>query len=1634
MVVFPQAKEYNIGMLTPNTEPIPIEPDNILANRERAERIDSEPFWAAMPKYIGAMVPRTIDNIAELLPGIEKGDVESVIYSQLPDAAEWVRRNDAGVEVAGGLFGAVAGGIAAEMAVARLVKSSWFAATGVGKAITPLVAKVDEARAAAQIATQQAAAAGKSLGLYEGANGVFAAYMVGQGIARAAVGEAGAVALMQKNSVIWDDDMSVNALYGVLGLGIGGVLGGVAGRADILRYAASEDILNLNANAIDPAGYQRASLLALRENQAMGPVLPKQSSIITSIAIDANRVIPNDAASAEVQRAMSTQLLQEVQKQTQVLTAKGTYGIPNSGFNVKGNATGEALLEQLYDDPTLLLGAASISKIPNGYTLRQAIDERRMAVNAIKNHAVRRAEGKQIPLVLVNGEWQAASTAVDIGAYNPNATRFVKDKFGGYTWRSQHTGKPIGMREDGRLNRNWESLTVTEQLEARDAMRALIKDYISVGKEYNLPKDYNYIELDLADEIVANGGSVNLALSGFSDINDLRIASMRLKYERIKELGTELDAKTRFTLNLPTRSNNEYLFGENSVELRQTLRAALDDTVTYDELLNTYKDATKKYNPFATPDDNTKLTGDLFNYNLNRKGEWLQPLLGYFDPAAPAMLNKDSLRMAIIAHKADQINTLAQEGLLANLTKNTLNHPATMEVLNTAKLANNQVAYLQNNRSMLLGQFLTTEFKNRYSALIKNAMDVRQLINKVTENHINRVMRGLLPNLEALSSITGASKKSRALYDSYYSFAGGWDIERAIELDNGLIGFVLENTPNNRKRLGRAVKPDDLLTSPKTNKPVVLDAAANTLRMELEDIYADILQQRNLLRKARGLAPIKRRNFYVPPPRTKGKLIGYTLDENNNLVAGKTVIADNAHEFKAMKAALNLAPNERFLAAEEIRAFTDLWQQLELDFIDPTTLAAKPAGSKGILRGQELNAQALDDTIEYIKNAYTQVSDGFVRTMFEAQLKHTRMREAAEGNIMAGYANKAGNIYDEYRKALLGVPDYVNERGVNVPLKAAENISDALLEEMHYQLKIPKQWIADAYGKLGRPIIPKKLNVSFESLANDLKDYTPFATVDEYIAYKQAKNPPWRTAGIARNMRSFAAFVLLRALEIPHAMMNMSGLIVNIPAIVGRRGVPTMGSVKGAKDGEKIPVMDTAAIIDRGIKRLWESNKRGTRDWEYMVRMGFVTQKVADLQTAMNTIKNASTLEKVMIGDARFQNWRRIKNPVKRHKAMVRAKGVSGMLSIISDTSEDWSRQLAHFVGLELADYQGITKFADRHAFANDFANQTIANYNPLNRPEMYQSAVGSLYGLFLSYVQQYYQRLFLWVEQRDTGALAKNLGLQASLFGAMSLPLMNQFAALLGGEKELDSVLDNIYDKFGPEVGSVIANGGFNQITTLFGLPAMGINARGDINIRTPATDSIAQGNIVMPVSVQLLSDTISGVYEIASKYVDPNVPLSGQNVAEILARQLPSRALKGVITVAYAGGKESDVYGNLMAETRGWMENAKRSLGVRSLRQQRELEAYYANRTMLAKEAEQMARVRQATRAAIRAEQYDRLVEIFEDYLSAGGRPENYKLWVEGIIEEATNTRLKNQLQQSLRSPAQQRLAQRIQLYGAL
>ncbi len=489
--------------------------------------------------------------------------------------------------------------------------------------------------------------------------------------------------------------------------------------------------------------------------------------------------------------------------------------------------------------------------------------------------------------------------------------------------------------------------------------------------------------------------------------------------------------------------------------------------------------------------------------------------------------------------------------------------------------------------------------------------------------------------------------------------------------------------------------------------------------------------------------------------------------------------------------------------------------------------------------------------------------------------------------------------------------------------------------------------------------------------------------------------------------------------------MNMIGIVTNMPSILRSPNTPLLGMMTGAT-GKKVGVVDSYRILAGGFKDMLSKEKHA--DWLTMVKNGDTNQSILELNVLASNVESRSTFNRIMLGDKTVHTTGKIPRNLSEMGDLVKNKGIDGMISLATDTTESMSRTWAHFIGLRLADLNGIVGTEARHSFARDVANQAIANYNPLNKPELYQTSLGSMLGLFGSYMQQYNQRLFRWMETGDYMSVGRQLAMQGGLFGVTSVPGYNALESLFTGmgDNPEATLTDAIYAKYGPMVGSVIAHGGVQEIPKIFGADeSVAIYTRGDTNFRSPTLDPSR-----LMAGLGVVRSLAEGAWEVGQKALSSDDELTARSVSEIMARQMPNRTLKGTMQVLFNGGQEIDKNGQIISMPQSDFETGLRMLGLRSGRQQGEVEAYYANTTMRRRLAGRMETVRDNTRSLLRSGQPFEPMDVFNKYVEAGGSPTHFQTWIKDQIGAVQDTRGMRNFVESLKSPKSQMEAWRYEM----
>lgn len=271
-------------------------------------------------------------------------------------------------------------------------------------------------------------------------------------------------------------------------------------------------------------------------------------------------------------------------------------------------------------------------------------------------------------------------------------------------------------------------------------------------------------------------------------------------------------------------------------------------------------------------------------------------------------------------------------------------------------------------------------------------------------------------------------------------------------------------------------------------------------------------------------------------------------------------------------------------------------------------------------------------------------------------------------------------------------------------------------------------------------------------------------------AYTSA--PKYATKAVAFN-NSVTATLALRFLDTAHAMINT----LSIPITT----MPEIGAAMKASGSGKFSTMKLMMEGTRRSALLWdEVSKAKVKRW---TEAGIIQPHVSELTDSLHAVSiNPSLMTRAM--------------ETKAFKAT----------TYLSDHAEILARHVAAFTGD--AAYDVIVKAnkakdipALRDAFVTTFVKRSMGNYNPRQRPVMFQGNIGSALGLFQTYMWTLGQNTYRFLEAGDRANAMRLLGAQTSMFGLQSLPAyeyINHYIGAHYGNSFNTDITTTIYDNFG--------------------------------------------------------------------------------------------------------------------------------------------------------------------------------------------------------------------------------------------
>lgn len=1281
-------------------------------------------------------------------------------------------------------------------------------------------------------------------------------------------------------------------------------------------------------------------------------------------------------------------------------------------------------------------------------------------------------KSSQIPVTMLEpGEWVPIALGDLADNYAPRALReeggLGADNVKIWSREKKAGEETLGIGSDGELylpgNGRLENLKTEDVLSLYQIGNKAVRDFVATQTQFVLPKKPNWFQLDMAEQIIkANGDASLVKYPGAMTRQSAAVESLAQKVSAIRkrEMAIKLANKRgtaesidevkayemKVLFNLPRlTSYQQGLMGtsETPLDLLISGLRSGDDVrnMSHDELVKLINDS-RKISQFTeeTSDTIESLQGNSFNFLMDRDGTPIKPIIGYKRPMAPMDWTRDELftrqamkhsqvRDTLIGESADPITKEIVTAIMSN--------PNAAEARRVMELADDQARSFvpgfresapQTTTGSLINAVTSRERRDADNLIMRAASIVKEDESRIT----GAVMRGLIENVmgDAVTIVNSPRNiGSKMLLNQMHSFRQGWELAREpvkVQLPEGKTGYQfaldhesLANQTRFERLFGRKLEKGQALLNPNGTE-IVLDELGFDTFSRMQVIHQAEVAMKNTLLRSQNLPEIKAVPWYVPPANTKGKYIGYTFDLQDNVISDMTIVADSPEELTRLSNELQTSsswkPGYSFRQRQSVESFMTLWDKAQMDFIAPNTTAIQPKKHNfGKTSGSLMNPNAFDEALVNMRDNMVRHGTDILEVLFDDPLKAARARsklarvESAVGAEQAQHSS----IYDRYVQNLLGRNALgAKDSFFGDAFDWAEKRLNGLLSSPQVMKMGDTFQATKDFLRTSSPKNPVK-GKAFNKLAQELGSYMPYKDAAEMAARETGNRTPTEVAAITSKLSWFEAASRLRWFESMHAVANIGSLLANTPAII-KSLQPLSGETieQAAKrnsslvmmmaqpDGKQIGLPNVPKLLWTAMRDAWK--KVPDEFTKRSIRLGYMDQEVAEFQRQWGSIDSKEGWRGFVFGNASAEGGG-------VGAKVARSGGLDKWLGVLSDKSEAFSRQWGMYAGRRVAESMGIHDVDQQIAFAHDLTNKIIANYDPRNRPEIFQGALGAPLGLFQSYVMNYYQRMFRYIETGNGRAVATQFAAQGAVFGVSSVPGWDalNWAFFDHQQAEGDDPVDSMYKRFGTADADLIMHGTVSNIPKIFGLDGISLYTRGDAQFRMPVVN--------LPVA-----DTMKRLWNGISQGIQQVRDTGGislNHAAEIASNMLTNRPIAGLIETGAANGYDTSWDGQVVSQARTTAESIYRILGVRSERQQKEVEMFYANKNAQEEQNTHKTNLRLASRAAIRDGRYDDLPGLFTKYVEQGGDPRYYTRWVKSSFESALDSRGERQLDKALK-----------------
>lgn len=616
----------------------------------------------------------------------------------------------------------------------------------------------------------------------------------------------------------------------------------------------------------------------------------------------------------------------------------------------------------------------------------------------------------------------------------------------------------------------------------------------------------------------------------------------------------------------------------------------------------------------------------------------------------------------------------------------------------------------------------------------------------------------------------------------------------------------------------------------------------------------ELFAMNSTYRKILGQSSLNDNGFWMPAFNPRNKFISYVIDHVDGTT--KLLHANSAAELISAERAFASTMTDRGIdtwkivrKGEDQALYNKIQGRHDPMFMSVADITSLHGGS---------SAAAIVPTNT---NVFSELANGYEHYIHRSVADHielqysdviqsldnlsTKARSAIQGQPINNIQKSLNQIDDAglvAKNTLLGrssLKDYVGWQD------AQNGIQTSIEMTLQTINKALDPFLSSATSLIGKGAA--KSEQEWSQLVDDMAQRgipNPFAGMDDAVAKERfhvekismAPNMTARTVALSNNL---AATMLLKVMELGQPLVNMLSLPILTSAAVQRTfQAEFMGST--LKPGFHL---STTRAMYEGVRYLghpdYAKYKTIAKD------LGILDPVVSEVSELLQMSRSFNP--GIMQRTENILSYTKGKDISHLPLGDQLAAKFVDLTSRPAMRSEEIVREISFATGVSLAKkaYPGLSD-SGVVTFARNFVDTAVGNYNPAQRPALFQGTMGTAMGLFQTYMVTLMQQIYRKAELRDYKALAKMTLMQSSIFGVKSLPGFNYVSEQIG-EHFSDANIDLTTGTY-----RAVPEGAADVI--LYGLPSNlgpSVYSRGDIQPRI----NINPGNVQNLAAVNILT-----------------------------------------------------------------------------------------------------------------------------------------------------------------------------------